>query len=744
MPMLNPALFAAGLACLAVPILIHLLMRRRRKPIRWAAMRFLEEAYRRTRKRLLIERWLLLALRCLALVLLAVALGRPALHAAGLDGPGARTVYLIIDDSLASTALDASGQPALERHRAAARELMGELDGMRGDRVALISMSAPARGIVLGPSTDLAAVRRLLEQLEPTDARADLQGAFDLVLEDMTASADDEGLDSPASGQVVVAALSEWLDGTAETEGALAGLPEDSAITLLISPPRETPVTNVTLAGVSPVRGVAAADDLGGDRVQIELERTGTAEAVSRVLLRRRTGAESWSTPIGETLVRWSQGQTVGRGVIVFDRSAAGEDAARGVALRAELDGDDLPGDNVRYATVQQRPTLQIALAGATGLGRATSVADFGPADWVRLALAPDAEASGLELRDLPAAGIERERLSDLNAIVLIEPDRVSAEGWSRLGDFVSRGGLLVVMPSAEERGSPVWPQEMTEALGLGATGPGWTVGSVRTLADPVSIDVSRVGSLLGVLEPELGEIAGAVPVRLVLEVQAGEAQRVLQADDGSPLIVAGRGEARRGLVVLMALSMDLEWTDLPARGLFVPLMQEVLRQGVDAASPPAVSIAGQRLRVPAATAELVMAGRQRVDVQSGEAVRRAGVWTALDETGAQAGLAVVNPDAAAGRSRTRSAEEVAGWFAAATGQRPAIIGEEAQVRDDQRRSSTRIDAGWALPALVLLLLALAAEALLSRRASHVDASASQMLGRAAGGRQRTREGAAA
>lgn len=64
MTLLHPILFGAGLACIAIPIVIHLLMRRRRKPVMWGAMRFLMEAYRKHKNRLRLEQILLLTTRC--------------------------------------------------------------------------------------------------------------------------------------------------------------------------------------------------------------------------------------------------------------------------------------------------------------------------------------------------------------------------------------------------------------------------------------------------------------------------------------------------------------------------------------------------------------------------------------------------------------------------------------------------------------------------------------------------------
>ena len=73
----TPALAWAGAGAVAAPILIHLLARRRFKRIRWAAMDFLIDAERRNRRRIRMEEWILLALRCLAVALLGLLVARP-------------------------------------------------------------------------------------------------------------------------------------------------------------------------------------------------------------------------------------------------------------------------------------------------------------------------------------------------------------------------------------------------------------------------------------------------------------------------------------------------------------------------------------------------------------------------------------------------------------------------------------------------------------------------------------------
>ena len=76
---LHPGL-AWGALLAGVPILIHLLNRQRFSPTPWGAMRFVEAAWRRTRRRMQLENLLLLLLRAGAIALLAMALARPFLE----------------------------------------------------------------------------------------------------------------------------------------------------------------------------------------------------------------------------------------------------------------------------------------------------------------------------------------------------------------------------------------------------------------------------------------------------------------------------------------------------------------------------------------------------------------------------------------------------------------------------------------------------------------------------------------
>ncbi len=98
--LLNPfLLWGAGLA--SVPLIIHILNKRRFKRIRWAAIEFLLRAEKETRRRMRFEQLLLLLLRMGVVALLAFLLARPMASSEDLLGLGQRSVHhvIILDDS---------------------------------------------------------------------------------------------------------------------------------------------------------------------------------------------------------------------------------------------------------------------------------------------------------------------------------------------------------------------------------------------------------------------------------------------------------------------------------------------------------------------------------------------------------------------------------------------------------------------------------------------------------------------
>ncbi len=146
----HPLLAAAAALSISIPILIHLLLRFRRKPIAWAAMRFLLEAYQQQRKKLRLQQLILLATRCLLLLAAGLAIARPLAAGAGAY-TGPRDVFILIDNSLASQlrAQDTSTR-ALDRHIDEAKKIIASLGS--SDRAGVVTTANPELASVLPPS----------------------------------------------------------------------------------------------------------------------------------------------------------------------------------------------------------------------------------------------------------------------------------------------------------------------------------------------------------------------------------------------------------------------------------------------------------------------------------------------------------------------------------------------------------------------------------------------------------------
>src|SRR5436190_6570160 len=101
--LVHPGLFVAGAVAILLPILIHLLNRRKFRVVDWAAMEFLLDADKRNRRRIRLEHLILLLLRCLAVLLIGLLLARPFLPTsvtAGLIDAAQFERIVLLDDSL--------------------------------------------------------------------------------------------------------------------------------------------------------------------------------------------------------------------------------------------------------------------------------------------------------------------------------------------------------------------------------------------------------------------------------------------------------------------------------------------------------------------------------------------------------------------------------------------------------------------------------------------------------------------
>ena len=276
-------------------------------------------------------------------------------------------------------------------------------------------------------------------------------------------------------------------------------------------------------------------------------------------------------------------------------------------------------------------------------------------------------------------------------------------------------------------------------------------------------------GDLLAIINSELPELSRPVHVFKSLPVTAPQVAPtsapapgarkpagpaptpgvLLALADGAPLILAsppGAKEATgtpevasaaspppsRGLVVLFTTTFAFDWSDLQATPLMVPLMQEVLRQGVGQARGSWTGLAGSAPTVPPRTIELRAAAPETTPAsirasgeRTAEPLRRSGLWRAIDDTGTGRGLVALNADPAGARCDAQPRAAIASWLGSAIGggevrwldDRTALGAGGASLRSALQRGEdgTRL----AFPLLIAALLFAVTELALARWFSH-------------------------
>ena len=147
-------LMLIGLAAVAIPIIIHLLNRRRYEVVDWGAMRFLQMS-QVTRRRLFLEELLLMLLRMALLALFVIALAGLLWGAdllAWMQPHRSRAVVLVFDGS-ASMDYNGDGKTPHEAAKEWAGDFLKQLAA--NDRVAVLQARQQVLPVVAEPSRDL-------------------------------------------------------------------------------------------------------------------------------------------------------------------------------------------------------------------------------------------------------------------------------------------------------------------------------------------------------------------------------------------------------------------------------------------------------------------------------------------------------------------------------------------------------------------------------------------------------------
>ena len=712
----STGLAAAGAACVAAPVLVHLILRRRRRPREWAAMELLREAIRRVERRRRVERWMLLAVRCALVALAAAAIAGPFVGSSAPSGRRARTLVVVIDDGAASNERVGDGT-ALSLAVAAARPLVDDLGA--GDRVAIVRTTRPSDGTGEPASIDRSGAMRRLDTVSSSEVAGDLASAI---------SAGCAILAHPES----VGTERRLFVASAMREGSVRGFAplasardDERPIRVSAMDAPEASSDNLRIASVVAGRPAGSGPD-ASPLVKVVVERDRGDGPVTRTV---RVNGATLAAP-GERSVTLAPGERAREVTIpVVERADLGRaDRSRPRAVVASIDPDAQPVDNVRGAVLASAERVRAVIVDRRSFDGA-GIDRLSQGDWIARALAPT-DPPDVDATTVDPASFDARSCAAADLVIVAQPQVLDGGQWGALASFVGRGGSCVVLPPARERAHP-WTGPFRDALAMG-----WPaeVESVE-LDAPARIEPVRreSGALAGIMS-ELPQLAGAVDAsRMVrIGVPASDPSVVLDAPGAGPVLLQWSPPGARGTVLLFTVAMDPSWTTVPLKPLMVPLWQEIAadarrRAGTGfqamVGSVASVDLPGVVELRPVTGDGQSSAGMRSLAVGAGGRTmgtpERAGIYEMIDGRGESRGSFVVNADAASASVRPADPARSQAWLTA-VGELDARPGASEPAAVAARNGPGDAIAAWLLCAGFALAVL---ECVLARRFSHATAA---------------------
>lgn len=549
--------FLAGMLTAVIPVIIHLIHRRRTRTVPFSTLMFLRLSHERVARRKRLRELLLLLLRCAFLLLLACAFAGPVLrsHAAG-DNPAVHVV-LLVDDSY-SMAYEFEGKTSFERLQEAAEGIIEALP--RQSEVALLFSSGRGDREVPELSPNLLQIGRTVAASSPGATATPLGPALARAAKALSDAA------WPNRELYVLTDLQKaaWQGVTGNDAAAFedvtvvvvdCGSPEPANVAVMALDVRQH-----AGPGRSEVALSVAVQNFGGPSREVEVAlRTGAPEAQLRAV-------ESVSLPPG------GSAQTSFREPVRDDVLLLGN---------VQSQTDALPIDDVRYFAVSGKAGVSVLLVG-DGAGRTGR--DEGANDLLYLRAALGVGASPFTTFVVSPADLPAMRLDEYAVVVAGQMTGLSRREAGVLRGFVQRGGGLVVFLGPDVSLSEYNALFATPDSEYGALLPA-ALGKVVEAPEDRRVSWDKVDESHPIFEVFAGAMAKElrfiraqqyVSLQTVAEDAGTRGMRPLaHYADGQPAVVEGRCGA--GRVVLFTTSCEGTWSNLPLRASFVPILHRTV-----------------------------------------------------------------------------------------------------------------------------------------------------------------------
>lgn len=524
---LNPALLLASAAAL-IPLIIHLLSRRRVKVVEFSSIRHLKAMQRRQVRRLKIRQILLLLLRMLLVFVLVLAFARPTTTSGAFGSQASASSVVIVDNTASMNRFVPNGQLfELARKRTDALLAAFSTD----DRVAMLPLVASD----FKPSLVTPALaREQLATLTAQDASADLRNAIEL------ASALLE--QSPSLNREIYLVTDRQralIPDSVLADSARIGSARVTIVDLPLDQPGNVGVSSVSLGTQLLSVGVPFT-------ITSEIANKGMTDVenliVSLFLDNRR---------VSQTTVSLTAGQVA---TVPFTTSVPSTGIHAGYI---ELSADQFPGDNRSYFGFKLPELVSVLVVGDDPGGRLA-----------RMALQPAPDASSYwSVKQADEGALLSLPLDEYQVIILAGTPELGAIGRERITRFLSSGkSVFVLLGSQTTEASFAADYADITGLQLESAMPEVLTRSGFFLLKSVAND----HPIFNIFDTkQLPEIKSFTLPKLSWR---GKKDGTLMTFSGDRIAMTER-KAGRGKVITLGVPLDPSLSEFATTALFVPFL---------------------------------------------------------------------------------------------------------------------------------------------------------------------------
>jgi hypothetical protein len=538
----------AALAAVILPILAHLIFRRRARPVDLGTLRFLKVAVRKDTRRRKLKRWLLLALRLGCVVLLVLLFARP--YRAEFLGGGDAGLSVILIDRSASMDRKRDGERLIDHAIRKLPRVVARIPAESRVEVAWFDMKAEPIGSAEDGRVSLSGLK----------APATLVGGTDFAAALTWAAARCDA--ARGSGPLAVHVLTD-LQRTGFGSLEAFAFPKDVPVHVWDVGP--TASDNVAVTEVRPISLMVRADQPAVVQATILNARTESLEQ-QPVRLRLANKAKVIDIP---AVASAAAGAST---TVTFETPPLGPGLWQGtVSVAAD---DVLPLDNVRHVALYAAAKPRVLLLD----GASRDVAALGEAYFLEAALrlAPPGESvpdGPFRVMVLPYGADARvPDLGQVDVLVAANVSSFPAADAARVRAFLDRGGSAVVFGGGN----------LGPASAASYAAAGLSVGEITGThaARDVPFRIAEFAGdhpiLTPFADPQHGDLHRLTFSGCTQVVPADGVRVLARLRDGTPLLLERQTGASR--VVWCAASAGREHGEWSRSRLFLPLVHQLVR----------------------------------------------------------------------------------------------------------------------------------------------------------------------